>query len=160
MLLGAVLLAVMPLITGADGEGCSSGDATAGGGEPGECVRGTGCADTICSDGPPQAATCVLTLEKECILWLGICERDEEGACGWRQSPEMLECLADERLPVSEPCVKNSYDGCSTDADCTIGGCGGDVCFNPAVSDGASDCDCEAPTYGCGCVRGACVWFE
>lgn len=161
MLLGAVLVAVVPLITGAASDGCGGGDVTVGTDEPGECWTGTGCAVTVCAEGPPQSVTCELTLEKECIMWRGICERDEDGECGWRQSEELLACFEDPRMPVLEPCAKITGDTCDSDADCATGGCGGEVCFNPALSDGASDCDCAGPMdYGCGCVRGTCTWFE
>jgi hypothetical protein len=160
LLLGAVLVAVVPLITGAASDGCG-GDVTVGSDEPGECVTGDGCMATICADALPQSADCALRPGDECILWIGVCERDEEGECGWVQSPEMIACLNDDRVPVNDACAKTSFDECDSDADCTTGGCGGEVCFNPALSDGASDCDCTAPTtYGCGCITGACRWFE
>jgi hypothetical protein len=161
LFLGALVLAVLPILTGATSEGCGGGDVTVGTDEPGDCWTGTGCAVTVCAEGPPQSVTCKLSQEKECIMWLGVCERDDEGECGWVQSPEMVACLADERMSVNDGCARSSFDECDSDADCTTGGCGGEVCHNPAVSDGASDCDCTAPTiYGCGCVRGNCTWFE
>lgn len=161
MLLGALLVAVVPLITGASSDGCG-GDVTVGSDEPGECVTGDGCMATICADALPQSATCELSQEKQCILTFAtVCERDEEGECGWRDSPELAACLADERAPINEGCARSSLDECHSDADCTTGGCGGEVCFNAALSDGASDCDCTAPTsYACGCVSGTCAWFE
>lgn len=65
------------------------------------------------------------------------------------------------REPASGVCVRNSQDECQTDADCMAGGCGGELCFNPAVSDGITTCDCGAPTNvnGCGCVSGQCTWY-
>jgi len=67
-----------------------------------------------------------------------------------------------ERSPASGMCVRNSNDECETDADCVAGGCGGEVCFNPAASSGISTCDCGSPTgvAGCGCVAGQCTWYE
>jgi len=70
--------------------------------------------------------------------------------------------FCDTRTPASGACVKNSNDFCSTDADCMGGGCGGELCFNPAVSSGISTCECTAPTNvkGCGCVAGKCTWYN
>lgn len=66
------------------------------------------------------------------------------------------------RTPASGACVKNSNDACSSDADCKGGGCGGELCYNPAVSSGISTCECTAPqnVKGCGCVSGKCTWWN
>lgn len=66
------------------------------------------------------------------------------------------------RTPASGPCVKNSNDACQTDADCLGGGCGGELCYNPAFGGGISTCECTAPTNvaGCGCVAGKCTWYN
>jgi hypothetical protein len=52
---------------------------------------------------------------------------------------------------VVDACAK--FEGtCDSDADCTAGGCGGELCFNPAQSDRISDCKCVAlPEAACGC---------
>ena len=58
-------------------------------------------------------------------------------------------------------CIKNSFDSCTTDADCMSGGCGGELCYNPAFGGGASTCECVKPTgVGCGCVNGKCAWWN
>ena len=65
------------------------------------------------------------------------------------------------RTPASGQCVKNSNDACSTDADCLSGGCGGELCYNPALGGGISTCECTAPAVtGCGCVAGKCTWYN
>ncbi len=68
------------------------------------------------------------------------------------------------RQVVEEACIKNVGDSCSTDDDCMSGGCGGETCFNPAISGGASTCECGPPTapqvQGCGCVQGQCSWYK
>ncbi len=71
-------------------------------------------------------------------------------------------CSEPERVPASGMCIKNSNDQCQSDSDCTAGGCGGELCFNPAVSDGISTCECTTPTAveGCGCVNGSCSWYN
>jgi hypothetical protein len=59
-------------------------------------------------------------------------------------------------------CVRNSLEACTSDADCTSGGCGGELCYNPAFGGGITTCDCTAPTNvtGCGCVAGQCAWYN
>jgi hypothetical protein len=47
------------------------------------------------------------------------------------------------------------------DADCVRGGCGGELCYNPAVGNGTTNCNCPAPqNLGCGCVNGKCTWWK
>lgn len=127
--------------------------------EPAPCVE-TGCSGQICAE-TDTASTCEWQDSYACYQDLGVCERNADGACAWRDSDELAACLADPRTPVDGACIKNSGDACTTDADCTSGGCGGELCFNPAVSEGVSTCECTAPVGpGCGCVSGACTWFE
>lgn len=71
-----------------------------------------------------------------------------------------LQFACEPRQPVTEACVKNAGDACTTDADCTSGGCGGEVCYNPAISDGISTCECGPAPYSCGCVNGTCSWWQ
>ena len=68
----------------------------------------------------------------------------------------------DDREIASGWCVKNSLDSCETDADCVSGGCGGELCYNPAEGGGISTCECTSPTNvtGCGCVAGKCAWYN
>jgi hypothetical protein len=129
--------------------------------EPEPCVVG-GCSGTLCLDpaDEPLGSTCEWSPSYACYDAVGICERDASGACGWRDTPELEACLADDRVPTSGACVRSTEDACETDADCVSGGCGGELCFNPAVSSGASTCECTAPSLGCGCVFGRCTWFE
>ena len=65
------------------------------------------------------------------------------------------------RVLSSGICIRNADDSCTSDADCKAGGCGGELCYNPKLSNGASDCDCTSPqnTY-CGCVKGKCAWWQ
>jgi hypothetical protein len=126
--------------------------------EPDPCVV-TGCSNQLCAE-EETPSTCEWTDEYACYQDHGICERDAAGVCGWRQTEELLACIEDPRTPAEGPCVRNAGDACTTDADCTAGGCGGELCYNPAVSEGASDCDCVAPPASCGCVAGQCAWYE
>lgn len=127
------------------------------------CDPNNGGADCggICVDAPPPAPknSCAghcggVSADKSCYCdslckGYGDCCGDYAAACG-------------QRTPVSGGCAKNRGDTCSTDADCATGGCGGDLCFNPAMGGGISTCECTAPTNvaGCGCVAGKCSWYK
>jgi hypothetical protein len=57
----------------------------------------------------------------------------------WTESSCVEGCASPSRLQSGEAsdrqwrdCVKNSHDECTTDADCTNGGCGSELCYNPA----------------------------
>jgi eight-cysteine-cluster-containing protein len=64
------------------------------------------------------------------------------------------------RTPVLGPCIRNQPDACTSDADCTTGGCGGEVCHGVG-NDVTSTCDCTAPQgISCGCVNGSCSWWQ
>ena len=77
---------------------------------------------------------------------------------------ELCQCAPkkfDERSIAVGQCVRNAGDSCQTDADCAIGGCGSELCYNPAESTDITTCDCTTPAAeGCGCVAGTCVWYE
>jgi hypothetical protein len=65
------------------------------------------------------------------------------------------------RTPISGGCARSSGDACTADSDCETGGCGDELCYNPAVSEGITTCDCIAPVGPyCGCVDGACTWWN
>lgn len=82
-------------------------------------------------------------------------------ACGGGQTCCQPWQPAGDRDPVEGVCIRNSNDACETDADCFTGGCGGELCYNPALGGGFTTCDCTAPTTptGCGCVAGQCTWY-
>jgi len=126
--------------------------------EPEPCVV-TGCSGQLCEE-TDTASTCEWTDAYACYGDVGICERDASGSCGWRQTEELIECLENPRSPVSGACIRNAEDACESDSDCTAGGCGGELCYNPALSDGESTCDCTSPPIACGCVNGTCSWYE
>lgn len=147
---------------GAGGSGGESGIAGSGGGAPKACVVG-GCSGQICAEeGGSLGSTCEWLDVYACYQELGICERDALGECGFRQTPELAACVAaGGRLPASGLCVRNAGDACTSDLDCQAGGCGGELCYNPAVSGGASTCDCSTPDGpSCGCVSGTCMWWN
>lgn len=144
--------------------GGSGGSATTGtgGSSAKACVVG-GCSGQLCEEeGSSLGSTCEWSDVYACYQKLGICERDAMGACGFRQTPELAACIeAGGRLPASGQCVRNAGDACASDADCEMGGCGGEVCYNPAKSGGVSTCDCTTPVGpSCGCVNGLCAWWN
>lgn len=115
----------------------------------------------ICVDAPEPGASC----EGACggaaadgSCWCDDACEQYGDCCGDYDAA----CAGDERTVATGQCVKNSFDECTTDADCMGGGCGGELCFNPAVSSGISTCECTAPTAvaGCGCVDGQCSWWN
>lgn len=132
--------------------------------------------DPICDNGSVLDAngceTCECIVPQPINSCIDACGgKSHNGACwcddacvGYQDCCEDLEnfCGAPEREPASGMCVKNSNDECTSDEDCNSGGCGGELCFNPAVSSGISTCECTAPTTvdGCGCVNGSCTWYN
>lgn len=157
--------------------GCGSSVSGGGGGDGGggtitttgtptdttkACVVG-GCSGQLCVEEDFNGgSTCEWLDVYACYQELGICERDAAGDCGFRDTPELQACVsAGGRLPASGGCVRNAGDACASDLDCENGGCGGELCFNPAVSSGVSTCDCTTPDGPtCGCVNGTCLWWQ
>jgi hypothetical protein len=143
-----------------------------------------GCTNTGC----PSGQTCDVTVGCApstcgCDATTGgwICTADcsggtcvpDTGACppvacalacqyGFKKNAAGCEICDCNPAPATGQCVRNSNDTCKTDADCRSGGCGGELCYNPAVSQGITTCDCTAPTGvgGCGCVAGSCTWWK
>lgn len=67
----------------------------------------------------------------------------------------------DSREVVISRCARSTGASCSTDSDCVNGGCGGELCYNPAFGSVSTTCDCIAPSnLFCGCVRGSCTWWR
>lgn len=162
-----VSLLAVPLLTGAEANGCG-GDSVGGGDAAGneDCVT-SGCSGTFCVEpGNEVITTCEWREEYACYKQHGTCERDANNQCGWRPSQALEDCIAaaqnaaSNRTPVSGQCIRNSNDACSTDADCKAGGCGGELCHG-VMNDGISTCDCTAPQgVSCGCVNGSCSWWQ
>ena len=147
---------------GSSDGGSSDGGEAAGGHAPGvECYIG-GCNAEICSAIPGVPSACVWLPEYACYHTFGMCEADTYNLCGWRDTPALQHCLQTaNREPFEGGCARDNDDPCETDADCVNGGCGGELCFNPAVSEGISSCDCTVPAAtGCGCVLGTCSWYN
>jgi hypothetical protein len=114
-----------------------------------------GCDICQCNDPPPGVACGPATCPAGqvcCNASCGICT-PPGGAC--------IQIACENRTPASGQCIRNSNDGCKSDADCKAGGCGGELCYNPAVSGGVSTCDCTQQTgISCGCVGGKCTWWK
>ncbi len=145
---------------------------------PGVCVPdGSGCPDVMCTlfcshgfeKGPDGCSICACAepAKNSCELSCGSPSADKSCYCD-KACEKYGDCCSDYkqfcdvREPASGACIKNSNNPCSSDLDCTSGGCGGELCFNPAVSSGISTCECTAPTsvQGCGCVAGKCTWYN
>lgn len=144
------------------GNGGDGGNGAGGNGAGKACVIG-GCSGQTCEEeGNQLGGTCEWNDVYACYQKLGICERGAMGDCGFRQTAELTACVAAEgRMVASGQCVRNAGDACSSDADCQAGGCGGELCYNPAASQGASTCDCTTPDGpSCGCVSGQCAWWS
>lgn len=147
-----------------------------------------GCATCRCNDpspnpgGPRCGPTTCAAGEECCNASCGICVKPG-GACtqqacepscppvacalacpnGFQKGPDGCEICHCEpaRTPVNAHCIRSTNDACQTDADCTAGGCGGELCYNPALGGGVSTCDCGPPSQvGCGCVAGRCTWYK
>lgn len=103
----------------------------------------------ICACNPP---TCLpVTCEIACDHGF---QKDAHGC-------EVCACNPPPRTPTSGQCERSTGDACTSDADCVAGGCGGELCYNPAASGGISTCDCTAPQGpACGCVAGRCTWYK
>ena len=70
-------------------------------------------------------------------------------------------CSCVQRTPATGRCVRSRPDACQTDADCATGGCGGELCYNPATGGGYTTCDCVRPQGpACGCVNNSCAWYN
>jgi len=61
-------------------------------------------------------------------------------------------------------CGSSTYGACTTDADCTSGGCSGQVCQSRSEESRATTCEYRqcynAGNYGlgCGCIKNQCQW--
>ena len=84
----------------------------------------------------------------------------ELGECPIPNDAISTHCEGD-RTPVSGLCIRSALDKCESDSDCQVGGCGGELCYNPDQSDGFTTCDCGPPKdVSCGCVTGKCTWWQ
>ncbi len=128
------------------------------------CDPASGGADCagVCVDVPAPVNSCVDSCgvqSKSGACWCDeLCE--QYGDCCTDLAEQ---CEPEETREVATgTCIKNSEDFCETDADCNAGGCGGELCFNPEVSNGISTCECGpvTTTSGCGCVNNSCNWFN
>lgn len=54
----------------------------------------TGCNGEVCASDPEQHfGICEWKIEDQCYQEHGVCQEDENGICGWVQSPELLQCI-------------------------------------------------------------------
>lgn len=74
-----------------------------GGGEStvgGACYIG-GCSGQVCSDTPDVITTCEWSTAYVCYQDLGECKRQQDGRCGWTQTPALQQCLSNTASPIS-----------------------------------------------------------
>ncbi len=84
---------------------------------------------------------------------------DPEGDAGADTPPTPASLYAQCQDRLEQPQAEGE---CTTDADCTTGGCGGEVCSTPAgLADWMSTCEvkpCFKAVEACGCREGMCTW--
>jgi hypothetical protein len=129
-----------------------------------KCDTSSGCAPSACGCDPATGWVCTadcgggVCVPSTCppvVCTLACPNGFKKGADGCPI------CACEERTPATGQCVRNSNDACKSDGDCKAGGCGGEVCYNPALGGGVSTCDCFQPTgVSCGCVEGRCTWWK
>lgn len=61
-----------------------------------------GCSGQVCTDDPDVVMTTCEWREEYACYRSAICERQANGACGWTQTTELLECLASTRHTLRE----------------------------------------------------------
>ena len=59
--------------------------------------RITGCSGEVCAD-EEVITICIFKIEFACYQDIGICERGQDGECGWRQTSELEQCITAARL--------------------------------------------------------------
>jgi hypothetical protein len=131
--------------------------------DPGELCDGTDLGGATCQTGTLLcSADCKLIDNSRCrdiveagrpdtgvfVRDAGIIEFDDSG-------------MDDTRTLVTGVCARSSGSSCQSDLDCTIGGCGKELCYNPTYGNISTTCDCVAPSHlSCGCVNGKCGWWQ
>lgn len=106
----------------------------------------------VCANGADPCSTEPCTSDTDCGASM-VC--DEVGLC-WPDEGAPTQT----RVPVSGGCARNLGE-CTEDSDCTIGGCGLELCYTAALGPVATTCECTAPeAAGCGCVDGLCTWWN
>lgn len=136
-LIAASTLLALPLMTGAEGNGC--GDVIVGE----ESCWSTANPESICMpdcvpEGTAVLAICNLSPEAYCYNNFGVCEPAADG-CGWQQSAELLACLA------------NIGNGCQADSDCPESclACADGSCAEPKCVNGGCQVACNPDPGTC-----------
>lgn len=112
-----------------------------------DCYRLPGYAKPRCYSGDP----CELCpSDKKCILSTSF--------------PTIVKCVDKEKKQEEDFCGWSTEGPCTTDSDCTHGGCNSQICQSKSEGIIMSSCewkDCYRPTtYGvvCRCIEGKCKW--
>jgi hypothetical protein len=74
--------------------GCNGGgrETNSGAVEVGPCYVG-GCSSELCTDQENVSSPCIYKPEFACYH-AAVCEPQQDGACGWTQTPELASCVA------------------------------------------------------------------
>ncbi|MSR85885.1 eight-cysteine-cluster domain-containing protein [Candidatus Woesearchaeota archaeon] len=65
---------------------------------------------------------------------------------------------------TSDFCGSSTYDSCTTDSDCTTGGCSGQICQSSSTEPSISTCEyqgcynSELYSLSCACYEQKCSW--
>ncbi|MCA9521126.1 MAG: hypothetical protein KC609_09140 [Myxococcales bacterium] len=121
------------------------------------CYQASICGTSIWCTGPAAPKSCP---SGEVQISADDCVVDDNSCYQLSGSGEAPLWCAKNRELASGMCVKNAGDACTKDSDCTNGGCGGELCYNPSLGEGISTCECTTPGgVSCGCVNGTCAWW-
>jgi len=94
------------------------------------------------------------------------------GGTLWLAERQVFQSFQPPKIKAPEKAIKNptgfcgtsTYGKCSSDSDCTTGGCSGEICQSKNEPGLVSPCiykTCEnAKTFGvhCGCIQNKCQW--
>ncbi|RME21886.1 MAG: hypothetical protein D6806_13875, partial [Deltaproteobacteria bacterium] len=119
---------------GPSGQGCCEGRCVPA---ESQCIV-TGCSGQVCAPQPVNT-TCEWRPEYECLGYSNctIVQRDDGTVgCGWEQTPEFLECMAQ---------FENGGNQCQADSDCAAG----QVCAVSCDANGQCIATCRQPDCVC-----------
>ncbi len=61
----------------------------------------SGCNGELCTEADEQVfSTCLWKATYMCYPQYGICEKDKNGVCGWRETPSLIKCIKNAEAEV------------------------------------------------------------